>query len=123
MPGSGRFGEAPCHSRAAGSSNCAQPWTGRRRRYGAFIAGFAPDAGLLAADRDWVRGFWDALRPHAIGSGEGYVNGTADFSGDRVRGIFGTPKHERLARIKAEYDPDNMLHLNANIQPATAMAG
>ena len=58
---------------------------GRSPRYGVFIVGLAPDAGLLAADRGWVRDFWEALRPHAIGSGDGYVNGIADFADDRVR--------------------------------------
>ena len=58
---------------------------GRSPRYGVFIVGLAPDAELLAADRGWVRGFWEALRPHAIGSGDGYINGIADFSDDRVR--------------------------------------
>ena len=58
---------------------------GRSPRYGVFIVGLAPDAGLLDADRGWVRGFWEALRPHAIGSGDGYINGITDFSDDRVR--------------------------------------
>jgi FAD/FMN-containing dehydrogenase len=93
---------------------------GRSPRYGTFIIGFAPDADLLVADRGWVRGFWDDLRPYAVGSGDGYLNGTADYSADRVRASYGAAKYERLAGIKAEYDPDNMFHLNANIQPATA---
>jgi FAD/FMN-containing dehydrogenase len=91
---------------------------GRSPRYGAFIVGMAPEASLLAAERDWARGTWEALRPHAVGSGDGYINGTAELQGDRVRGSYGTAKYERLARIKAEYDPDNLFHLNANIQPA-----
>jgi FAD/FMN-containing dehydrogenase len=91
---------------------------GRSPRFGAFIVGNAPDSDLLALDRDWVREFWEALRPYAIGDGDGYVNGTADYSGDRVRGSYGAAKYERLARIKAEYDPENVFHLNANIQPA-----
>jgi hypothetical protein len=61
---------------------------------------------------------WEALRPHAIGSGDGYINGITDFSDDRLRHSYGPAKYERLARIKAEYDPGNMFHLNANIKPA-----
>jgi FAD/FMN-containing dehydrogenase len=91
---------------------------GRSPRYAAFIIGVAPDAGLLPAERGWVRGLWDALSPHAIGSGDGYINGITDFSNDRVRASYGTAKYERLARIKAEYDPGNLFHLNANIRPA-----
>jgi FAD/FMN-containing dehydrogenase len=91
---------------------------GRSPRYGAFIQGLAADADLLAAERHWVRGFWSALRPHAIGSGDGYVNGTTDTHDDQVRNSYGAAKYERLARIKAEYDPDNAFHLNANIAPA-----
>ena len=74
---------------------------GRSPRYGVFIVGLAPDAGLLAAERGWVRGLWEALRPHAIGSGDGYINGIADFSDDRLRHSYGPAKYERLAQIKA----------------------
>jgi hypothetical protein len=91
---------------------------GRSPRYGAFIEGVTADADALAVERGWVRGFWEALRPHALGSGAGYINGVAEYSGDGVRGSYGTATYERLARIKAEYDPDNMFHLNANIPPA-----
>jgi FAD/FMN-containing dehydrogenase len=76
-----------------------------------------PEVLPLAVERGWVRGFWEALRPHALGSGAGYINGVAEYSGDGGRGSYGTATYERLARIKAEYDPDNMFHLNANIPP------
>lgn len=91
---------------------------GRSPRYSAFILGLAPDAEVLAAERRWVRGFWDALRPYAIGGGDGYINGTTDHAYDRVRGSYGQAKYERLASIKAEFDPDNIFHVNANIRPA-----
>ena len=91
---------------------------GRSPRYGTFIVSVGPDAGLMAADQGWVRDLWEALRPHAIGSGDGYINGMTDFSGDRVRRSYGAAKYERLARIKAEYDSGNLFHLNGNIRPA-----
>lgn len=94
---------------------------GRSPRYGAFIIGLALDADLLETERSWVRGFWEALRPHALGTGDGYVNGITDYrEEDRVRNSYGAAKYERLAEIKATYDPDNVFHLNANIRPAAA---
>jgi Berberine and berberine like len=72
---------------------------------------------LYEADRTWVRNFWDAMRPHARGSGS-YVNFIADAEEDRVRATYGPEKYARLAEIKRRWDPDNAFHLNANIKPA-----
>ena len=36
---------------------------------------------------------------------------------DRVRETYGE-KYERLAAIKAKYDPQNIFHRNVNIEPA-----
>jgi FAD/FMN-containing dehydrogenase len=89
---------------------------GRSPRYQVFIIGLGADDKQLSAERAWVRAFWEALRPHAMGSG-GYVNGEAEFDDDRVRNTYGPAKYDRLARIKAVYDPENLFHRNANIRP------
>jgi FAD/FMN-containing dehydrogenase len=67
-------------------------------------------------EREWVRNYWDALVQHSPGIGS-YVNFMTDPDSDRVRSAYGE-KFARLQAIKAEYDPDNVFHLNANIQPA-----
>jgi hypothetical protein len=81
------------------------------------IAAIAPNAELLATDRSWARSVWQALVPHANGTG-GYVNFMADDDADRVQAAYGPAKYQRLARIKARYDPDNVFRMNANITPA-----
>jgi hypothetical protein len=80
------------------------------------IIGVCPVPELLQAERLWVRSFWDALRPHA--SEGSYINMLTEYEEDRVLASYGAAKYERLARIKAEYDPDNVFHLNQNIKPA-----
>ncbi len=89
----------------------------RRTRYALNIAAVAPTPELLDADRTWVREFWADLVPHASGVGS-YVNFMAEFEEDRIRASYGAEKYDRLSRIKREYDPDNVFHLNANIRPA-----
>jgi FAD/FMN-containing dehydrogenase len=81
------------------------------------IAAICPAPELLEADRPWVRSFWEALVPYASGAGS-YVNFMSEYDENRVRSAYGAAKYDRLARIKAEYDPDNVFHLNANIKPA-----
>ncbi|HJQ46516.1 MAG TPA: FAD-binding oxidoreductase [Amycolatopsis sp.] len=88
---------------------------GRSPRYVAFILGIAPAAEGLPAEREWVRGLWDALQPHVLGNG--YVNGMPEFDRDRVAATYGG-KYQRLREIKRRYDPDNVFHRNANILPA-----
>jgi FAD/FMN-containing dehydrogenase len=90
---------------------------GRSPRWSCFIVGITPNPATLGAEREWVRSFWDALQPHAMGIGA-YVNGESEYVRDRVLNSYGPAKYGRLAKIKATYDPENVFHLNANIPPA-----
>lgn len=88
----------------------------RSDRFAVFIIAECPAPEMLPQERAWVRDFWTALSAHAgIGA---YINSVSDAEADRVRASYGTAKYERLARIKRAYDPDNVFHRNANIQPA-----
>jgi Berberine and berberine like len=93
----------------------------RSSKYAFNMDAVAPDPETLAADREWVRSLWAALRPFAAGSGS-YVNFMTDFEPDRVRATYGEEKYRRLARIKATYDPENIFHHNGNIPPERSEA-
>lgn len=92
---------------------------GRSPRYGMFVVGVCHAAEQLPLEREWVRALASAMQPVAIGN-EAYVNGLTDLPEERVRASYGPETYERLSRIKAAYDPRNVFHRNANIEPATA---
>jgi FAD/FMN-containing dehydrogenase len=66
--------------------------------------------------RRWARDIRADMRPWA--TGDVYLNFIGDEGEDRLVAGFGADNYRRLARIKAEYDPDNVFHLNHNIRPA-----
>ena len=68
------------------------------------------DAGIA-----WARTTFDALGPHM--SARSYTNYLPADDHDRVRQAFGV-NYERLVELKRRYDPDNLFHLNQNIDPA-----
>ena len=89
---------------------------GRSPRYAAFFIGVCPVPQMLEAERSWVRSLWDALRPYMMGDGT-YVNALEGQDDDQIRDTYGA-KYDRLTAIKAKYDPQNIFHRNANIEPA-----
>jgi FAD/FMN-containing dehydrogenase len=68
------------------------------------------------ADRHitWTREFFEAMRPFTERAV--YVNGLGVEGEERVREAYGA-NYERLAAIKATYDPRNLFRANQNIQP------
>jgi FAD/FMN-containing dehydrogenase len=68
-----------------------------------------------AANVAWVRSTFDAVAPHT--SDAVYVNYLGGDEPDRVRNAYG-PNWERLVTLKRRWDPDNVFHLNQNIDPA-----
>jgi FAD/FMN-containing dehydrogenase len=78
-----------------------------------------PSVWLDPADTDanvgWTRDTFAALRPH-FGPGR-WLNYLADDDGDdAVRAAYG-PNFDRLREVKRRYDPENVFHLNHNIEP------
>ena len=79
------------------------------------IVGVDPEPAKAVDIKDWAIGYWDALHPSSIGGA--YVNFMMEEGADRVRASYGA-NYDRLAKIKAVYDPDNFFHVNQNIKPA-----
>jgi len=68
------------------------------------------------AEKDaWARAFADDLRQTDEGA---YVNFLEEDDANGVRRAYPGPTGERLARVKAQYDPDNLFRRNHNIAPA-----
>jgi hypothetical protein len=62
----------------------------------------------------WVKSLRDDLQPFARGV---YVNQLGETSEELVRAAYG-PNYAQLVEIKKKYDPNNVLRLNQNINPA-----
>ena len=55
--------------------------------------------------------------PSPCSTGAVYLNFIADEGEDRVVAGYGRENYERLAAVKAEYDPENIFHLHHPIAP------
>ena len=53
---------------------------------------------------------------HPFGSGGAYMNFMMEEGEDRIRAAY-RDNYDRLAKIKARYDPANVFRINQNIKP------
>jgi FAD/FMN-containing dehydrogenase len=79
------------------------------------VAAFYEGEDDKARREAWVAEFCSALNQ---GDAAAYVNFLVDEGEARVRAAYPGRTWDRLAAIKATYDPDNLFRLNQNVPPA-----
>jgi hypothetical protein len=102
--------DGAAHDVAAGDT----AWGYRDATWGSVYAGVDPDPANVPVIRSWCIDYFDALHPFSAGGA--YVNMMMDEGHERVRASY-RGNYDRLARVKAAYDPDNTFRVNQNIAP------
>jgi FAD/FMN-containing dehydrogenase len=80
------------------------------------IVGVDPDPVNAPRITQWARDYWQELHPTSAGGA--YVNFLMNEGQDRVAAAY-RGNYQRLAELKRRYDPDNVFHINQNIEPAS----
>ncbi|RUT78196.1 FAD-binding oxidoreductase [Ancylomarina longa] len=90
------------------------PWAYRDAKYAGVIVGVDPDPVNAEKITNWCKDYWEALHPYS--SGGAYSNFMMDEGQDRIKASY-KHNYNRLAKLKAQYDPDNLFRVNQNIKP------
>ncbi len=90
-------------------------WSYRDATWAEVIVGVDPNPANKERIVEWARQYWDAVHPYSAGGA--YVNFMMDEGEERVKASY-REHYERLAAIKAKYDPANFFRVNQNIKPA-----
>ena len=64
----------------------------------------------------------DLDHEHPFAAGGAYVNFMMEEGQERIRASY-RDNYERLAAVKAKYDPTNLFRVNQNVPPVAAVAG
>jgi FAD/FMN-containing dehydrogenase len=90
-------------------------WSYRDATWAQVIVGVDPNP----ANRDtivaWARSYWEDIHPHCAGGA--YVNFMMEEGEDRVKASY-RDNYDRLAAVKARYDPANFFRVNQNVRPS-----
>ncbi|HVV44522.1 MAG TPA: FAD-binding oxidoreductase [Bryobacteraceae bacterium] len=108
-PVNGKAGRVPVEETAFGC---------REAVFSGVIVGVDPDPANAPRITEWSRNYYDSLHPFSMGGG--YLNFMMHEEGEeRIRATY-RGNYERLAAVKAKYDPENFFRVNQNIRPAKA---
>jgi hypothetical protein len=106
----------PVDGVAAQVGNDETAWSFRDAKWIQVIVGVDPEPASVPALRDWAIGYSEALEPYTMHGT--YLNMIMDEGQERVRASY-RHNYERLAKIKAQFDPENVFNVNQNIPPAS----
>ncbi len=103
------------------SRGAAWPGFNRDNAWVVHPLGMWADAADDDRARAWARNLQADVRPWA--TGDVYLNFIGDEGDERVVAGFGQDNYRRLARLKAEFDPDNVFNRWHNVRPANPRTG
>jgi FAD/FMN-containing dehydrogenase len=92
------------------------PWGYRNANWGMVMVGVDPDPANADDITAWTKDYWEAIHPYSAGGA--YVNMMMEEGQERVQASYGD-NYARLAKVKGEYDRDNLFRVNQNIKPAS----
>jgi hypothetical protein len=90
-------------------------WSYRDATWAAVMVGVDPDPANNDRIVAWTKEYWDALHPYSAGGA--YVNFMMEEGEERIRATY-RDNYDRLAAVKAKYDPANFFRVNQNIKPS-----
>ncbi|MFL5562478.1 MAG: FAD-binding oxidoreductase [Gemmatimonadaceae bacterium] len=108
------------HGAAARVAPDATAFPVREHEFNLVVLSLWDDASDDARQIAWTRAFYQAMQPWSAALV--YVNALSDDDGGRVAEAYGQ-NFERLADVKAKYDPGNMFRRNQNVPPARVSGG
>jgi hypothetical protein len=88
---------------------------GRQAQYLSMFVGIWEETGDRAPAVAWARGFTSDTEKLSMGGS--YVNLADEMSETKLANSYGRETYEKLAKLKATYDPQNVFRLNQNIRP------
>jgi hypothetical protein len=105
----------PIDGAAARVAGDATAFAYREGGWAGVIVGVDPDPANAPQITAWAKEYWEALHPTSAGGA--YINFMMEEGQERLRASY-LGNYDRLAHVKARYDPQNLFHVNQNIAPA-----